>query len=167
MDAKNLLDSTKGRFLTFGLLYISEGIPYGFTSTAMVAFMRTEGLSLSQIGTFVAALFLPWAFKWAWAPLVDLIGLKRFGGRKAWILICQALMIITLYAVSQIDHHQYFELLVTLVIVHNIFAATNDVAIDSLAVNTLKADERGQGNGFMFGGAYIGQGLGGGGAMFG
>ncbi len=31
----NLLESRKGRFLTFGLLYISEGIPYGFTSTAM------------------------------------------------------------------------------------------------------------------------------------
>ena len=51
-------------------------------------------------------------------------------------------------------------------IIHNVFAATNDVAIDALAVNALHPDERGQGNGFMFGGAYLGQGLGGGGAMF-
>ncbi|MBT8101279.1 MAG: MFS transporter, partial [Gammaproteobacteria bacterium] len=68
--------------------------------------------------------------------------------------------------VAQIDHAEHFDLLITLVIVHNIFAATNDVAIDSLAVNALHPDERGQGNGFMFGGAYLGQGLGGGGAMF-
>jgi PAT family beta-lactamase induction signal transducer AmpG len=61
MHSKNLLNTRKGRFFTFGMLYISEGIPYGFTSTAMVAFMRTQGLSLEQIGTFVAALFLPWA----------------------------------------------------------------------------------------------------------
>ncbi|MDH3513101.1 MAG: hypothetical protein OER85_19860 [Gammaproteobacteria bacterium] len=65
---KNLLNTKNGRLLTFGLRYISEGIPYGFTSTAMVAFMRSERLSLELIGTFVAALFLPWAFKWAWAP---------------------------------------------------------------------------------------------------
>jgi len=166
MAGKNILDSKRGRLSTFGLLYVSEGIPLGFAAVAMAAFMRREGLEVAQVGAFVAAFYLPWAFKWAWAPLVDLIGLKRFGGRKAWIVLCQSLMIITLYAVAQIDHGNQFDLLITLVIVHNIFAATNDVAIDSLAVNTLHPDERGQGNGFMFGGAYIGQGLGGGGAMF-
>jgi len=166
MSGTNVLDTKKGRLSTFGILYISEGIPLGFAAVAMAAYMRRQGMDVAQVGAFVGAFYLPWAFKWAWAPLVDLIGLKRFGGRKAWILLCQALMIVTLYAVSQIDHNSHFDLLVTLVIVHNIFGATNDVAIDSLAVNTLKADERGQGNGFMFGGAYIGQGLGGGGAMF-
>jgi hypothetical protein len=40
LKPKNLLATRHGRFLTFSLLYISEGIPYGFTSTAMVAFMR-------------------------------------------------------------------------------------------------------------------------------
>jgi len=166
MASMNMLDSKRGRFTTFGILYISEGIPLGFAAVAMAAYMRREGLEVAQVGAFVAAFYLPWAFKWAWAPLVDLVGLKRFGGRKAWIVICQALMIATLFAVAQVDHSKYFDLLITLVIVHNVFAATNDVAIDSLAVNSLLPDERGQGNGFMFGGAYIGQGLGGGGAMF-
>lgn len=166
MPKPNMLDSKRGRLFTFGLLYVSEGIPLGFAAVAMAAYMRREGLDATLIGTFVAGFYLPWAFKWAWAPLVDLITLKRFGGRKAWILLCQGLMVITLYGVSQIDHAQNFQLLMVLVIVHNVFAATNDVAIDSLAVNSLHPDERGQGNGFMFGGAYLGQGLGGGGAMF-
>jgi len=43
---KNLLHSRKGRFLSFGVMYISEGIPFGFSSIAMIAFMRREGLSL-------------------------------------------------------------------------------------------------------------------------
>jgi MFS family permease len=166
MSVTNVLDTKKGRLSTFGILYISEGIPLGFAAVAMATYMRRQGMDVAQVGAFVGAFYLPWAFKWAWAPLVDLISLNRIGGRKAWILICQALMIVTLYAVSRIDHSNHFDLLVALVIVHNIFGATSDVAIDSLAVNTLKADERGQGNGFMFGGAYIGQGLGGGGAMF-
>ena len=62
MNKTNLLETRQGRFLTFGLLYISEGIPYGFTSIAMVTFMRQQGVSLELIGTFVGALFLPWAF---------------------------------------------------------------------------------------------------------
>ena len=162
----NLLDSKYGRLFTFGLLYVCEGVPLGFAAVAMAAYMRRQGMDVAQVGAFVGAFYLPWAFKWAWAPLVDLITLNRFGGRKAWISLCLIAMIVTLYGVAQIDYTQYFTLLITLVIVHNVFASTCDVAIDSLAVNALREDERGLGNGFMFGGAYLGQGLGGGGAMF-
>ncbi|WP_170287383.1 MFS transporter [Halioglobus maricola] len=166
MRSKNLLDTTNGRFLTFGLLYISEGIPYGFTSTAMVAIMRKQGLNLEQIGVFVAALFLPWAFKWAWAPLIDLIKLPRIGGRKAWIVFCTVMMIITVAITGLIDFAENFHLVLMMVVLNNVFCATQDVAIDSLAVNTLREEERGRGNGFMFGGQYLGIALGGGVAIF-
>ena len=166
MSTKNLLDSTNGRFLTFGILYISEGIPVGFTSTAMVAFMRQQGIPLDQIGTFVAALYLPWAFKWAWAPLIDLIKLPRLGGRKAWIVFCTTMMIVTLMVVAKVDFVANFELLLAMIVLNNFFCATQDVAIDSLAVHALKEDERGRGNGFMFGGQYLGIGLGGGAAIW-
>lgn len=166
MSPSSVLNSRAGRLATFGLMYVSEGIPLGFAATAMAAYMRRQGLDATSVGAFVAAFYLPWAFKWAWAPLVDLVTLKRLGGRKAWILLCQGLMIITLYSISRIDHAQHFQLLMAMVIIHNVFGATNDVAIDSLAVNALHEEERGLGNGFMFGGAYLGQGLGGGGAMF-
>lgn len=164
--AKNMLQSTTGRLLTFGILYISEGIPYGFTSIAMVAYMRIEGMSVEQIGTFVAALFLPWSFKWVWAPLIDICKLHRYGGRKAWILCCTLLMIVTLMIIAVVDYSAHFQLLLLMVVVNNFFCATQDVAIDSLAVSTLREDERGRGNGFMFGGQYLGIALGGGGAVF-
>lgn len=162
----NLLDTRNGRFLTFGLLYVSEGIPYGFTSIAMVAFMRQHGVSLEAIGAFSAALFLPWAFKWAWAPLIDLIRLDRWGGRRAWIVACTTMMLLSLLLLASIDAEQQFHWLLATVILHNFFCATQDVAIDSLAVSTLKADERARGNGFMFGGQYLGIMLGGGAAVF-
>jgi MFS transporter, PAT family, beta-lactamase induction signal transducer AmpG len=166
MNPGNLLDSRNGRFLTFGWLYVSEGIPYGFTSVAMVAFMRQQGVSLALIGTFVAALFLPWAFKWAWAPIIDLVKLDRLGGRKAWIVGCTAMMIVTLMIAATVDFEAHFQLLLAMVVLNNVFCATQDVAIDSLAVSTLQADERGRGNGVMFAGQYLGIALGGGGAMF-
>jgi MFS family permease len=163
---RNLLDSRNGRFLTFGFLYVSEGVPYGFTSVAMVAFMRQHGVSLEAIGAFSAALFLPWAFKWAWAPLIDLIRLDRWGGRRAWILGCTTMMLVSLLVVANIDAEQHFQWLLAMVVVHNFFCATQDVAIDSLAVSTLQPDERARANGFMFGGQYLGIMLGGGAAVF-
>jgi PAT family beta-lactamase induction signal transducer AmpG len=132
----------------------------------MVAFMRTQGLSLEQIGTFVAALFLPWAFKWIWAPIIDLVQLNRFGGRKAWIVFCTTMMTVTLLITAAVDFVEDFQMLLIMVVLNNFFCATQDVAIDSLAVSTLKEDERARGNGFMFGGQYFGIALGGGGAVF-
>jgi PAT family beta-lactamase induction signal transducer AmpG len=65
MFGEKLLESRKGRLSTFGILYISEGIPYSFTSIAMVTFLRQNGVALDQIGLFVATLFIPWTFKFA------------------------------------------------------------------------------------------------------
>jgi len=162
----NMLHSRKGRLSAFGILYISEGIPYGFTTTAMVAFMRIEGLSIEQIGGFVAALFIPWSFKWLLAPIIDIVKLRRFGGRKAWISACTIMMIVTLVVTATVDFVENFRLLLWMIVLNNLFCATQDVAIDSLAVSTLKKDERASGNGFMFGGQYFGIALGGGGAIF-
>lgn len=132
----------------------------------MVAFMRIEGLSLGQIGAFVGAIFIPWSFKWAWAPMVDIVKLRRFGGRKAWIAGCNAMMIVTLLVVASIDFADNFTLLLWMIVLNNLFCATQDVAIDSLAVSTLREDERATGNGLMFGGQYLGIALGGGGTIF-
>jgi PAT family beta-lactamase induction signal transducer AmpG len=166
MQRFNLLGSTRGRYLTFGLLYVSEGIPFGFTSIAMVAFMRTEGISVFQIGIFSAALLVPWSLKFIWAPAIDLIKLHRYGGRKAWILFCTTMMIATLIAAAQINFHANFQLLIAMVVLNNFFCATQDVAIDSLAVSTLRKEERAAGNGYMFGGQYLGIALGGAGAIY-
>lgn len=166
MSRQDLLATRNGRFIAFSILYISEGIPYGFTSVAMVAFLRQQGVALDQIGLFVGAMFLPWAFKWAWAPLIDLIKLHRLGGRKAWIVICTVMMILTLIVTAMIDFKEHFQLLLAMIVVNNLFCATQDVAIDSLAVGTLKRNERARGNGFMFAGQYFGIALGGGAAVF-
>jgi PAT family beta-lactamase induction signal transducer AmpG len=154
MNKNNLLETRQGR--------ISEGIPYGFTSIAMVTFMRQQGVSLELIGTFVGALFLPWAFKWAWAPLIDLIKLHRLGGRKAWIVFCTLMMIVTLLITATVDFKEHFGLLLAMIVLNNLFCATQDVAIDSLAVSSLRPNERARGNGYMFAGQNLGIMMGGG-----
>ncbi len=166
MPTTNILNTRNGRFIAFGLMYVSEGIPSGFTGAAMVTFMRQQGLELAQIGAFAATLLLPWSFKWLWAPAVDIIKLPRYGGRKAWILACTLGMTVTLAITASIDFVENFQLLLVMVFITNLFGATQDVAIDSLAVSALKPDERGRGSGYMFGGQALGKALGGGGAIF-
>jgi PAT family beta-lactamase induction signal transducer AmpG len=157
----NLLETRWGRLLTFFMLYMTEGIPLGFTATAIATQMRRQGLGPEAIGAFVASLYLPWAFKWIAGPIVDTFSSDRFGRRRTWIVLMQFGMIATLLIALPIDYTKQLSLFTAIIFLHNALCATQDVAIDALAVNVLHEDERGTANGFMFAGASIGQAVGG------
>jgi MFS family permease len=160
------LETKGGRLTAFSLLYLSEGIPFGFSAIALVAYLRQSGVGLTEIGLFTGSLYLPWSFKWAWGPLVDLVKPQRFGPRRFWIVISQIMMIVTLGVVMWFDPGANLPLLTGLIVIHNVFASLQDVAIDALAVEVLPEHERGVANGFMFGASYLGQTIGGSGALW-
>jgi PAT family beta-lactamase induction signal transducer AmpG len=83
-----------------------------------------------------------------------------------WIVLTQLLMVVSLLAALPVNFTTELQLFTAIILVHNIFGATQDVAIDALAVNVLDERERGLANGLMFGGAYLGQALGGAGVLF-
>jgi len=155
------LATRRRRLTTFFLLYVSEGIPLGFTAVLLATQMRRHGLDPAAIGAFVGSLYLPWAFKWLFGPIVDTITSTRFGRRRTWIVSAQLAMTLTLLAATPIDFAHSLGLFTAVIFVHNICAATQDVAIDALAVQVLQPDERGAANGFMFAGQGVGQGIGG------
>jgi PAT family beta-lactamase induction signal transducer AmpG len=82
-----------------------------------------------------------------------------------WIVIAQVMMVTTLMATLPVNFTTEVKLFTILILIHNVFGATQDVAIDALAVGTLREDERGLANGLMFGGAYLGQAIGGAGVL--
>lgn len=161
----DLLSTKWGRLAAFFFLYVTEGIPLGFTAVTLATQMRRQGLDPAEIGTFVATLYLPWAWKWALGPVVDTVHSRRLGRRRGWILGAQLLMVTTLLVSSGIDYTTHLPWFTAIILVHNLFGAAQDVAIDALAVNTLKEEERGLANGLMFGGAYLGQAIGGSGVL--
>ena len=166
MRLPDLLSTRRRRLVAFFALYLTEGIPLGFTATAIATQMRRQGLGPEAIGVFVASLYLPWAFKWAVGPFVDVFSSDRFGRRRLWIVIAQVLMVGTLMAALPVNFTADLKLFTFVILLHNIFGATQDVAIDALAVNILREDERGLANGVMFAGAYVGQAVGGAGVLF-
>ncbi len=162
----DLLATKNGRLCAFFMLYVTEGIPLGFTAVAVATQMRRQGLGPEAIGAFVASLYLPWAFKWIAGPFVDTFSSDRFGRRRLWILLTQIGMMATLLVAMPLDLTAQLGLLTAIILLHNIFAATQDVAIDALAVSVLPEHERGVANGFMFAGASVGQAIGGAGVLF-
>jgi MFS family permease len=162
----DLLATRRGRLTAFFLLYVTEGIPLGFTAVAVATQMRRQGLGPAAIGTFVALLYVPWAFKWAAGPIVDTVTSVRFGRRRTWIVGAQVASAAVLLVAAPVDYVAQLTLFTAMIFVVNACSATMDVAIDALAVNTLAEDERGVANGFMFGGAYVGQALGGSAVLF-
>src|SRR2546428_8709659 len=92
MRLPNLLATTKGRLAAFFFLYITEGIPLGFAATAVATQLRRQDVGPAEIGAFVASFYLPWAFKWAFGPLVDVFASERLGRRRGWIIGTPILM---------------------------------------------------------------------------
>ncbi|TPW04609.1 MAG: hypothetical protein FD129_2879, partial [bacterium] len=150
-----------GRLMAFFFLYMVEGIPLGLNATAISTQMRRQGVSPEMIGAFVGSLYIPWGLKWIAGPFVDTFSSDRFGRRRLWIILMQIGMMLTLLVAYPINFATNLGLFAMVIAVHNGFAATMDVAIDALACNVLPESERGTANGFMFGGASIGQTIGG------
>src|ERR1700754_4377334 len=98
MRLPSLFNSTRGRMAAFFLLYMTEGIPLGFAATAVATQLRRQGVGPAEIGAFVASFYLPWAFKWAFGPFVDVFRSRRFGHRRGWIMLTQVVMAATILA---------------------------------------------------------------------
>ncbi len=133
------------RLALLGVLYFVQGLPFGFQSTALPVYLRSQGVSLTTIG-LLGALWLPWACKALWAPLVDRYGSERVGRRKSWILPMQAGLTVTCAAAAFVASRDSLPWLLGLIFLMNLFAATQDIAVDGFAVDTLRPSELGLGN---------------------
>lgn len=161
MTRRNLLESERGRALLFTALYFSEGAPIGFVWWTLPALLRQHGVGVAEITTLTATLALPWACKFLWAPAVDALRGPRWDLRH-WIAVAQVAMGATLLPLIGADLAASLERTFALLVVHAFAAATQDVAIDALAVEAVPEGERGKINGWMQVGMLSGRALAGG-----
>ncbi len=150
-----------GKVLLLGSLYLAQGLPYGFFTQALPVLLREHGLSLPLIG-LANLLSLPWALKFAWAPLVDRVRAPRVGRRRAVIIPLQLLSVAVLGALAFAASPDAVWALCVAVLLVNLLAATQDIATDALAVEILGPQERGLGNGLQVGAYRTGMVIGGG-----
>lgn len=150
----------KLRLAMFCLLYVVQGLPFGFVTVTLAARLAADGADAASVGSLIAMAVLPWSFKWAWGPVVDSGRFAAFGLRRPWIMIAQAMMIVTAALIAWVPAGSIV-LLGWMVLVHNVFVGLQDVAVDALAIDMLEGRDRERASGMMFGSAYLGTFLGG------
>ncbi len=142
-------------------LYFAQGLPFGFQASALSLYLTSVGVSLDKVG-LSRALALPWLLKVLWAPLVDRVGSTRFGRRKSWIVPMQSLLALTCVFAAFVPPQTHLTWLLAAVLVMNLFAATQDIAVDAFAIDLLSPEELGAGNAAQVVGYKIGMLTGGG-----
>lgn len=65
-------------------LYFAEGIPYVIVMIVSVIMYKRLGISNTDIALYTSWLYLPWAIKPLWSPIVDMLKTKRL-----WIITMQ------------------------------------------------------------------------------
>lgn len=145
------------RLATLTLLFFAQGIPWGFFAISMPAYAAQRGLGAAGVGALFAMSYWPYVFKWIGGPIIDSFTIPRFGKRRPWIVFAQLMMAATMAGLLAIDDPvAQVSLLTSLILVHTIFNALQNVAVDALAIDLLPPAERGKANGFMYGAKYVG-----------
>jgi PAT family beta-lactamase induction signal transducer AmpG len=147
---KSLTSSPLLRFLFFGALYLAQGIPWGFITVGYVVFLSDLGMNNEAVGSAVGLAYLPWSFKLAWGPLLDLYRGGVMGRRRPFIVLAELGMGATLLALMLCDPRRQLGAVSALIFLHNTFAGLQDVAVDGLAVDVLPENERGRANSIMW-----------------
>jgi PAT family beta-lactamase induction signal transducer AmpG len=141
-------------------MYFAQGIPYGLMNIAVPAWLASQGVGAGQIASFLAVIILPWAFKLLSGPLMDRYQFPPMGRRRPWVLGAQLGMTLSFFSLVLVDNPaEQVGLLTLLGLFINVFAATQDVAVDGMAIDVTPVDEQGRLNGFMVFGKAIGWGI--------
>lgn len=149
------------RYVTFFYLYLMQGVPAGFATTAVANYLTAEGVTSSAVGTFVAAQGLPWTVQFVWGPLVDRFQSSPMGRRRPVVLLAQFMAFLASLGILFFVHNPIADLslLATAFLIHSIFASIQDASVDAMAISIIPESERGRINAFMRGGFLIGMGL--------
>jgi len=148
--------------LAVALTYISLGAVLGFVQGGIAPVLRAQGLDLSSM-RWLYALYLPFGIAFMWASRVDAWRWPWLGRRSGWIVTMQWVAVAAAIAIACIPPQAgNWRLLMLLGFVATLAAATMDVALDALTVDTIPDESRAAAAAAKMGGISLGSVLGGG-----
>jgi PAT family beta-lactamase induction signal transducer AmpG len=156
----------RSRLLIFGGLYFAQGVPWGFFTVAIVLRLTSLGLSPAGLGELMFVSWLPWVGKPLLGALMDRLSFGRLGRRRPCILLAEAGMAASLFAMAFAHPTRNALAFAVLLFLHNLLAAAQDVGTDALAIDLLAENERGRANGIMSAAKFAGTVLGGQGLLW-
>ena len=149
-------------------LGLSAGIPILLIFSTLSVWLREAGVDRATIGFFSWAA-LGYAFKFIWAPLIDKLPVpilsNLLGRRRAWLLVSQFLIILSLLLMSVSDPSQSLTTLATFTVLLGFSAATQDIVIDAYRIEVADIDLQGVMSSAYIAGYRIGMLIAGAGAL--
>ena len=122
----------------------SSGLPLYILISLLPAWLKSEGVSLKEIGLF-ALIGLPFTWKFIWAPLFDRYTLP-FGRRRGWLLITQIGLLITLPVFGFFHPQLDIRTIAFFCVLVAFLSASQDVVLDAYRRELLPDVELGLGN---------------------
>ncbi|MAW99210.1 MAG: MFS transporter [Sphingomonas sp.] len=139
-------------------LGVSSGFPFAMIAATLTTRLAQANIEKSTVTAFSLA-FLVYAFKWAWAWIVDAIHiplLGRLGQRVSWLIVTGALVIAAVVnlAVQQPTQDIYATAMAAIFVAFA--SATFDIVIDAYRIEILEPRQLGVGSGMSQYGWRIG-----------
>lgn len=158
------MPETTGQRVSYRLLatlYTAQFLGTAFFATALASILRERGAGLDQLGLLQVISMIS-ALRMLWAPLVDRFGSARRGHYRSWLLILQPALAVTLLSLVLLDPVDDLGLVLFAASATGLLSATQDIAVDALAVRLLRANQYGTANGIQVASGYVGSLVGGG-----
>lgn len=117
--------------------YFAEGLPYVLVNSLSVAMYSSLDVSNKAIG-LTSLLYLPWAIKFLWAPVIDANLTKR-----KWVLLTQLLMSLLFFATAiSLSLSRFFEITLLIFSILAFVSSTHDIATDGFYLHALDKNEQ-------------------------
>lgn len=160
-----LTESRPLRLFSFFLLYFGQGLPVGISVIAIPVWLAANGAPDEHVALIAGTAYLPWSFKPIPAFLMDRYAYLPMGRRRLW-LFASLLVMFAAFALAAAIAPGVEDIAVLwwITFLLGAGAATQDVAVDGLAVDLLPDREQGPASSFMFGGQTVGRAAAGAGA---
>ncbi|MDF3066631.1 MAG: Major facilitator transporter [Polyangiaceae bacterium] len=117
-------------------LYFAEGLPMITVSVVAALMYKNLGVSNTDIAIYTGSLYVPWSFKFAWAPITEM-----FKTKKHWVVGTELAMAVTLSCVAlSLPMPSFMGLTLAFFWVTGFLSATQDISADGayMAVTTAK-----------------------------
>ena len=149
------------RYVSYFLLYFSQGIPIGLWTIAIPGWLAFNGATAGDIGGFIGLAMLPWAvLKLFYGVFMDRYTFAPMGRKRIWLIGAQAGAILSMIPLvifaPGIDE---LAMLTAFAFLMNVAITIQDVAVDGIAVDVTPEEQRVQANAVMFAGQIIGTGV--------
>lgn len=143
------------RVLSLTLLSVSSGMPLALVQTLIPTWMASVNIDVKTIGLLTLCQ-LPYTFKFLWAPLIDRYAPPLLGRKRGWAALTQVVLALTTGATVFMADRPDVAVLAALCFALALASATQDIALDGYAVETLRPSEVGTAVGLRTAGYRVG-----------